>query len=73
MHTIWILTVILFLSGGSVAVQSVQAPNQEECEAARPIVEQQFQDKRLQVGDETVTVLDAETVPCQSVTKKDHA
>src|SRR5690348_6779604 len=71
--TVYILTVVMFLTGGIVVTHSVQAPDMDDCEAARPLIEKQLLETQVTIGDEKKMVLDVQTLPCVAVTQQQHA
>ena len=70
--TVFVLVIVIFLSGGTVLTKSIDAPTKADCEAAITPVVLSFQDKRMSVGDEKLTVLDVQG-QCVKVTKGNPA
>lgn len=71
--TVFVVTLVVFLSGGQVVTASASFPTIEQCEAKR------FQGELLvgkslkdSAGNDQL-ILDAQVLPCISITQQTHA
>ncbi len=57
---VYVLLLLVFLSGGTILTKSITAPSKADCEAAITPIVLAYQDKRLSIGGAKENVLDVQ-------------